>query len=531
MKQFILLWGLLLALPFFAAEPVHLDQNWTAHDWQWFYTVPQGSKVIPYSWALALELPDRPERWIRSLPRLGFLPMPAGARNPDALPLGIVRDGDHLGVTCAGCHTKQIHYRGTAYRIDGGPTDIDFFGFMKTLADSVSATAASGPNSPKFGRFVVAVLGSNDSVPNRTRVYYDLLRYNAYLSRFVAALAPTTTPWGRARGDAFANMFNRVSAVDLNIWGNTEHGNSPASYPTLWDTSWEDKVEWNGMGESGNVLLRLARNAGQTLGVFGEVELEKTGPFGIGYRSSVNRFNLLEIEWTISYLRSPKWPFGPLDKNKTAQGKKIYDAQCLNCHAMVTPGVMQRMTMTPLDYVATDPNLAVVAVTRRGYTGVLEGRKLLMGGGPKLQAIEPTSNILLNAVIGSIWGPPKFGNRFQRPPESGGDPLPRAPTPPLSSLAYRARPLNGIWATAPYLHNGSVPTLWDLLLPPHQRPKTFHVGNREYDPLRVGERTTPVADSFHFDTSLPGNSNVGHTWGTTLTAAQRWALLEYLKSL
>jgi hypothetical protein len=118
-----------------------------------------------------------------------------------------------------------------------------------------------------------------------------------------------------------------------------------------------------------------------------------------------------------------------------------------------------------------------------------------------------------------------------RPQESDSEAVPRAPAPPLSSLAYRARPLNGIWATAPYLHNGSVPTLWDLLLPPNQRPKSFHVGNREYDPLRVGEQTTPVAGSFFLDTALPGNSNAGHTYGTTLSAAQKWALLEYLKSL
>ncbi|PMZ49168.1 hypothetical protein C1Y04_30550, partial [Pseudomonas sp. FW306-2-11AC] len=56
-------------------------------------------------------------------------------------------------------------------------------------------------------------------------------------------------------------------------------------------------------------------------------------------------------------------------------------------------------------------------------------------------------------------------------------------------LAYRARPLNGIWAMAPYLHNGSVPSLNDLLLPPNLRPKTFYIGNWEFNPDIVGYDT------------------------------------------
>ena len=99
--------------------------------------------------------------------------------------------------------------------------------------------------------------------------------------------------------------------------------------------------------------------------------------------------------------------------------------------------------------------------------------------------------------------------------------------------AYVARPLTGVWATAPYLHNGSVPTLHDLLLPPPSRPATFRMGSHEYDPTRVGlagdsSRTAPV---FVFDTQRPGNSNRGHTYGTNITEQQRRQLLEYLKTL
>ena len=97
---------------------------------------------------------------------------------------------------------------------------------------------------------------------------------------------------------------------------------------------------------------------------------------------------------------------------------------------------------------------------------------------------------------------------------------------------YRARPLNGFWATAPYLHNGSVPDLVELLKPAAERPATFYVGNWEFDPERLGfEWASPFPGAFAFDTSLPGNSNAGHDYGTDLSAEDQRALIEYLKTL
>jgi hypothetical protein len=107
-------------------------------------------------------------------------------------------------------------------------------------------------------------------------------------------------------------------------------------------------------------------------------------------------------------------------------------------------------------------------------------------------------------------------------------------------MAYKSRPLDGIWATAPYLHNGSVPTLADLLRAPADRPAQFNVGTRRYDPRRVGYVTDPGApgNSFTFRTRdaggepIPGNSNDGHVYGVDrLSESDRQALLEYLKTL
>jgi hypothetical protein len=103
---------------------------------------------------------------------------------------------------------------------------------------------------------------------------------------------------------------------------------------------------------------------------------------------------------------------------------------------------------------------------------------------------------------------------------------------------YPARPLEGVWATAPYLHNGSVPTLYHLLFP-EERPAKFLVGQKDYDPVKVGFEIDPAKitpqpglDLFEFDTALPGNANTGHSgqeYGTDLSREDRLAIIEYLK--
>lgn len=142
---------------------------------------------------------------------------------------------------------------------------------------------------------------------------------------------------------------------------------------------------------------------------------------------------------------------------------------------------------------------------------------------------------------------------------------------PAANLGYKARPLQGVWATAPFLHNGSVPTLYHLLSPAQDRPTYFYLGSREYDPVRVGyltpmERDTgappstskladptiqPRKGEFRFDTRLRGNSNRGHEFndghvpwdsskppeaqyqngliGPRLREDEKMALIEYLK--
>src|SRR5262249_32049067 len=100
---------------------------------------------------------------------------------------------------------------------------------------------------------------------------------------------------------------------------------------------------------------------------------------------------------------------------------------------------------------------------------------------------------------------------------------------------YANMPLDGIWLRAPYLHNGSVPSLRALLDPPAARPKTFYRGYDVYDRRNVGFISTVAEEKgrkyFLFDTSLPGNGNGGHLYGSELSEAEKAALVEYMKRL
>jgi hypothetical protein len=107
-------------------------------------------------------------------------------------------------------------------------------------------------------------------------------------------------------------------------------------------------------------------------------------------------------------------------------------------------------------------------------------------------------------------------------------------------MVYKGRPLQGIWATAPYLHNGSVANLRELLLPPAKRMPSFNVGTREFDPENVGLRTDAAApgNTFLFQTQdakgapIDGNANTGHDYGNArLSDADIRALIEYMKTL
>jgi mono/diheme cytochrome c family protein len=316
------------------------------------------------------------------------------------------------------------------------------------------------------------------------------------------------------------------------------------SYPFLWDTPQHDKIQWNGAAENKG-LGALGRNVGEVLGVFGDFEIPERPP-QTGYASSVRIRNLLALEDSVKTLWSPQWPdaFPPIDPAKRDRGKQVYvDAGCIECHAILDRTDPARRIEAIMRAVGTDPRMAENFDNRAGSSGKLEGAYVRVIRWPPLNPerigpVAPADQILSHTVVGTILG------AWKEAPEDELSqvqyrrrPLERAVTPQaLGGGIYKARPLNGIWATAPYLHNGSVANLRQLLLPAKDRLPSFSIGTRQFDPVHVGFRTdAPGFPRFtardEHGRPIPANSNAGHEYGAQLSNDDRWALVEYLKSL
>lgn len=365
---------------------------------------------------------------------------------------------------------------------------------------------------------------------------------------------------------------------------------APVSYPFLWDVPQHDYVQWNGRVDNSG-LGPMARNAGQVIGVFATLDWQERDGFtlasvlggqGFGakhidFQSSIDIRNLRRVEHHLRRLTSPLWPehiFPKLDQVRTARGKELFEQYCIVCHGRIERAAPDRRVvakMMAVDSVGTDAKMAVNSATYQGYSGILHNRYVSTGSGNILLQRQVPAVALLTAATRNVVTTPDsdkwvmtrwiersldfaytyFDNEVQSSLKTG-DYVPDTMVNPFASvMAYKARPLNGIWATAPYLHNGSVPTLYDLLLPKKQpddpedgeyRPDEFVVGSREFDPGKVGFKSAGY-DGFLFRTGIWGNYNSGHeyaagrtpmpdgTYLPALTKEQRLDLLEYLKSL
>ena len=177
-------------------------------------------------------------------------------------------------------------------------------------------------------------------------------------------------------------------------------------------------------------------------------------------------------------------------------------------------------------------------LTRRAKTGVLEGAPKLTSIGEHFGEEDTAITILSAAVTGAIAQrivmppqTPQAARVAAARPEATQTQMFAAPT----EAAYESRVLKGVWAAAPYLHNGSVPTLAELLKPASERIAAFRIGPA-YDPVNVGL----AAEQTQFDYTLTatgcevrnsGNSRCGHEYGAQLPEEDKRALLEYLKQL
>ncbi len=566
------------------------DQGSEIIPYSWFLHLEQadnGEKFLdPAHIDRIRYLPQRPTAWNPDGLPIGFMRSEAVADTANG---GI--SNAWLGMNCAACHTGQIDYGGKKYLIDGAPTMADFQAMFEGLADAMQATL---DDEAKFERFAAAVMaesavrndgGTTDKGELRQDLELLTERRQAWNERNQGS-----SPYGHARLDAVGSILNEVAASGLGVPGNASPANAPVSYPFIWDTPQHDRVEWNGAVVNAGTGA-LSRNVGEVLGVFGALDVNTNPKKPTGHRSSVDMNGLATLEEHLLSLWSPLWSDTdlPLDEPLAEKGRQDYEEFCAGCHRPIKrddPDRRVKAVMMPVsnpknendpNALGTDPTMAANFLTRTANTEKLIGRPVSyleeLSCGKTFGAAAPSAVLLGYTVTGTIVnglvqdpeatiralkvGQPKALQdaidqaalaMAEEPGEAGlgkfrlglATALAQLPrdvdpcSPPNPMLFYKARPLNGIWATAPYLHNGSVRTLRQLLLPVDQRETVFKVGSRTFDAEAIGFVNEGAST---LDTSLPGNANHGHDgpiYGNDVFARDPErldAILEYLKTL
>lgn len=481
------------------AAPLAYTSELTAAERSELYHLPEGGELLPLDLLRAIESVRTFKPFMTDLERFRLIPDPD---DPDGLPVGMsaaLRNGKRteprlVFFNCAACHTAEITYKNQRLRVDGAPAHFDMAGFVVELIQSMDATLLSPDKLAALARNLGSKPAALAQAPERLATAIDatqlLTAKLTYLKRLRGLRTPTFSGYGRL--DAFVAarnlLFGEKYAMDVD---------SPVSLPPVFGLS---RLGWFHFDNNTNSFVQ--RNIGENLGV-GAVADAKSGD------STVELRNLMRLEALVRKLPVPRWPeamLGAIDAARKDRGAPLYQKHCAACHDTDASGRFPDRVIA-LDKIGTDPNRS------KNFAQPLGDQPFSSALGGVLAAVEKRSI-----------------EREHLTPEEAAQ-LEPATVIFRTTAGYASRPIDGVWATAPYLHNGSVPTLYDLLLPESQRPKTFLTGSREFDPKKVGYVSDGAAGAgFLFDTSLSGNHNTGHTYGTTLSEAERLDLLEYLKS-
>jgi hypothetical protein len=296
----------------------------------------------------------------------------------------------------------------------------------------------------------------------------------ALRNRIAPLMTDEVPEWGRGRVDT----FNPYKAIQFN-WNVAELPPSEligaSDFPSLWNQAPRDgmQLHWDGNNDSVDERnLSAALGAGVTPVTIDHPALQR----------------VRDWIWT---LPPPKYPY-PIDTMLASRGATAYQQNCIECHGdhRFRDGVKSGARVglvEPIDSIGTDP------YRLNSYTLTFAANQY---------ALYPDSSY-----------------RFSHFRKTNG---------------YANQPLDGIWLRAPYLHNGSVPTLRDLLEPPERRPIVFYRGNDVFDQTNVGFVSDVPGDGtrtfFRFDTMIAGNGNGGHDYGTSLPDEDKRAIVEYMKT-
>jgi mono/diheme cytochrome c family protein len=521
-------------------------------------------------------------------------------------------ESDKIGLTCAACHTGSIRYKGVSVRFDGGPAMLELHKLESATGLSILYTLKV---PGRFDRFAARVLGPEASQGERDTLKSGLAAVGDFLlgqkkiyDRTIKSKAQQDTDEGFGRLDALNRIGNQVFYTDLALGGLTGFENNlhatdaPVSFPPIWTVPWFWWAQYDA-----SIEQPLIRNAGEALGVSALLNLSPDHPPEALFRSSVALENLVRIEAMLrgadpfgrdprgfGGLQSPKWPSQlfsddpawQIKPERVAKGRAVYAEICVECHLgpVNDPAFDSQFpdkSFWSSKHWDRNPKGAVLNPVQKSVAG--------MGTDPAQASVLATRTVEAPGfldlkpadVLGKVWGCPDMPASSTEMPYSialmmvvdlvsrkwmNDRAIPDSDRAalwgqrsnclnPASKPQYRARPLNGVWATAPYLHNGSVPSLYWMLKPAAERPKAFCQGARDFDPEQVGFRVeageaqkcsngeTLFAATNADGAAIHGNSVLGHSLegtpgpgrpgviGRTLTEEERYDLIEYLKTL
>jgi mono/diheme cytochrome c family protein len=420
------------------------------------------------------------------LPRIfpDYLPRPGGyaslgflGKDGHEMPVGFSKvtvGFPRVGINCAACHAARFRQR---------PND------PPTI---VPAAPSHQVGEQEYLRFLLDCAAdprfTSDAILGEIAKNHELSRLDRLLYRF--AIIPATrrgllrlrtanawmqqrTEWGRGRIDP----FNPVKFTVLRQPVDDTIGNS--DMVPLWNLKRHEgyAYHWDGLNTAlTEVVLSSAIGDGAT-SKWVDRDYGKWNNTDLKEMSSLRR-----IQNYISTVQPPKYPFA-IDEPSAKAGEAVFQSECASCHAF---GGARTGTVIPAEEVGTDRH--------------------------RLEMWTPNSAAAYNAYgEGHAW---KFSS-FR------------------TTRGYVAVPLDGLWLRAPYLHNGSVASVTELLEVPERRAKRFWRGYDVYDPVNLGFISSGAEaerEGTLLDTARPGNSNAGHLYGTTLDVQQKRALVEYLKT-